>query len=150
MDRILWTSDGWAILQTIVATLGLVLALVQTLRYRSAKSELDKVNRMKIADIWANISMTLEAYETLEDARRINSRSENDPTLSAKLNSARRSVVAQYIQLLRQAAMAEPEFTEETVKEWQRVGRLENQWRVTQALRFVRTNLSPRDREPSS
>ena len=94
---------------------------------------------MKQADIWSNIALALQAYDTLEDARDL-VRAMGDPDLAGKLNSARRSTVAQYLQLLRQAILEEPEFTEQTVEEWKRLGRLENEWRVSQAMKFVQSD----------
>jgi hypothetical protein len=113
------------------------LAVVQTIRYRQAKANLEQLQRIKNADIWSGIALTLQAYETLDDARLL--APPDAPELSAKLSSARRSVVSQYINQLRQAVLDEPEFTEETVERWQRIGRLENDWRVAQARKFIRS-----------
>lgn len=124
------------LIASVVGILSLGLAIAQTVRARNARAELERIRRIKNADIWSGISLTLQAYETIDDARELIPEGAHE--LSAKIGSARRAIVGQYLQQLRQAVLDEPEFTEETVKEWRRVGRLENEWRVAQAMKFVR------------
>ena len=123
----------------IFSVAGLVLAISQTLRYNQARKDLNELQRRHNADIWQGISLTLQAYETLDDARNIDVSGPRRPELAAKLGSARRAVVAQYVHQLRQATLDEPEFTDETVERWRSIGRLENEWRVQQARKFLRT-----------
>ncbi len=121
---------------TIASTL---LAVAQTERFRAKSAELTKLQRVRNTSIWTSISLTLQCFETLEDARKI------DPVvephrISQKIASARRCVVAQYLHLLGEAALDEPEFSSTTVELWKRQGRLENTWRVNEAMKLVPTH----------
>ena len=85
--------------------------------------------------------MLLEAYETLEDARNLVEVTEDlDPKLYAKISSARRSIVNQYLQYLKEAVLDEDDFTSEILDSWVKSGRLENEWRVNQARKFIGLN----------
>lgn len=119
----------------LVGIVSFILAFVQTLRYRQAEKDLQFFRRSKNADIWGNIALVLQAYESLDDARTLVRRRQVE--LAGKLSSARRAIVGQYIQLLKQAILDEPEFTEETIQYWRRIGRLENDWRAAQAMKYI-------------
>lgn len=121
--------------EVVIALLGFLLAAVQTLRHRAVKREADQLRRIRNASIWAEITRTLHAYESLEDARGLVP--EDQPALAAKISSARRSVVSQYVELLKEAALDEERFSEDTIQRWISQGRLENEWRAQQARRFI-------------
>lgn len=125
---------------SLASFIGLVIAYVQWRNYRSAEQQLLTIRRHRNADIWTNISLLLQAYESIEDARNLWSTSEISNTqLLAKINSARRSIVSQYLHLLKEAALDEPRFSDQTIQEWIKCGRLENEWRIAQARRLIPT-----------
>lgn len=141
------TLDLLNVLGFILTALGVIVAIVQTYKARQATANLEKEQRARNATIWHNIALTLNAYETLEDARAYlgtssDGNNKSPEVLAAKLASARRCVVDQYLDLLRSAVLDEAEFTEETVQLWKSQGRLENDWRIKQARKFVRTRPS--------
>jgi hypothetical protein len=119
---------------------------------------LDQARRSRNANIWHSISLILQAYDSIDDARALAAQSAaaEAPLLLAKINSTRRSIINQYLQQLKEAILDEEIFTEETVREWQRLGKLENEWRVAQALKFVRlrktqlTNIVTKETEPTT
>lgn len=124
----------------IATVAAFVVSIVQTIRYKSSQSNLKQLQRSRNATIWHGISLVLSAYESIEDARELVFDDDNPnqkALLYAKISSARRSMVSQYLHLLTEAVLDEEEFTEHTVKEWQRTGRLENEWRTAQAMKFV-------------
>lgn len=107
---------------------------------------LHQIKRNRNAEIWTNIAMTLNAYDSIDDAREICMKNEiddhNSRMLLSKINSSRRGVVTQYLHLLKEAVLDEEKFDEDTVEEWKRLGRLENEWRVAQARKLISTNRS--------
>jgi hypothetical protein len=131
-----------------LSVLGLVVALAQTLRYREAQKSLSEIKRRNNADIWQGMSLILQAYESLDDARSIRLLGFPRSDLAAKISSARRAVIALYIHQLRQATLDEPVFTEETIRHWIKTGRLENEWRVQQARKFIRGVAESKDSRP--
>ena len=135
--------DLFNVIAGIATLIGLGISLVQTMRYRAAERNLEQLKRSRNADIWLNIAMVLGAYETIDDVRQM--LAGQDPpqrdVLSAKVGSARRCIVNQYMQLLKEAVLDEDEFTEATVQQWRSIGRLENEWRVAQARKFVRSSI---------
>lgn len=133
-------ETGLGLIGGIASVLGLLVAVVQTMRYRESQRHLHELKRRRNATIWSIISGVLQAYESLEDARdllKAHNNSLNRELALSKVTSARRSTVNQYVQLLREAVLDEEEFTETTVEEWKRLGRLENEWRVCQAKKFI-------------
>jgi|GEM_PF-6663934 len=129
------------IVGSVASIIGLVVAIIQTIRFRNASENVRMLKRHRNATIWSNISMLLEAYETLEDARNLVEVTEDlDPKLYAKISSARRSIVNQYLQYLKEAVLDEDDFTSEILDSWVKSGRLENEWRVNQARKFIGLN----------
>jgi hypothetical protein len=126
----------------VITIISFILALTQTLRYKQARDSLAEIRRIKNAEIWSDIATTLQAYKSLDEARELVPSDSKD--LYGKVNSARRAIITHYIQLLRQAILDEPEFTEETVEFWKRTGRLDTEWRVAQAMIFVQPPNRPK------
>jgi len=118
--------------------ISLVVAIIQHQKYKATKKDYEKLRQIRNAQIWSNILLTLEAYNTLDQAKqKIYQKEVDQDLLPLIIISARKSLVAQYIKLLEQAVLDEDEFTEETAKEWRKKGLLENEWRYNAALRFV-------------
>jgi hypothetical protein len=131
----------------IATVLGFALSVLQTLRYLDARNDLAQLKRSRNANIWLNIAMTLNAYESIEDARNLVGDDDNPrqkELLMSKINSVRRCMVDQYLQLLKEAVLDEEEFTESTIAHWQNIGRLENDWRTAQARKYIRTSVNIR------
>lgn len=136
MDWTVWL----AVFGSLASVLGLVVAIVQTLRYRAAEQSNRALRRARDTQIWGNIALALQAFERIEPLRQELASDESVPAeVRQRLIAARQSVVDQYLRLLEQAILAEPEFTVETVELWAQNGRLENDWRRQQAMRFVST-----------
>ena len=136
------TSDWIGFTGALLSALGFAIAIVQTYRAWSANATLENEKRTRNATIWHNIALVLNAYETIEDARSaLNNGADTTDTavIAAKLSSARRCIVDHYLELLKSAVLDEPEFNEGTVRLWIEQGRLENDWRVKQARKFIRS-----------
>jgi hypothetical protein len=126
--------------------MGVVVAVIQTAKAREARDALLREQRNRNASIWHNIALVLNAYETIEDARAYSKELSTDvkcESLAAKLSSARRCIVDQYLDLLKAAILDEPAFTEDTIKMWIDQGKLQTEWRVQQARKFLRVESKP-------
>lgn len=123
------------LLGAAASVIGIGIAIAQTFRYREARRLLVEIRRNRSAEIWGGIALTLQAYDTIEDARELVP--DTASALSGKVASARRVVVAQYLQQLRQAVLDEPVFNERVLQNWIANGRLENEWRIAQARRLL-------------
>ena len=135
------TIDWINVLGISLGVVGIGISLLQTYRYEEARERLAQIKRVRNATIWHNIALVLNAYDTLEDARQFVSEGElsvGKDALQAKISSARRCVVDQYLDLLKEAVLDEEHFSEETIEYWRSIGRLENEWRVKQAKKFLR------------
>lgn len=113
--------DWLSIAGFVLSAAGITVAVIQTYRAWQATKNLENEKRARNAAIWHNIALVLNAYETLEDARSYAKKlsdAGNIDALVAKLSSARRCVVDQYLDLLKAAVLDEPEFTEDTLKRW--------------------------------
>lgn len=108
--------DWLSIAGFVLSAAGITVAVIQTYRAWQATKNLENEKRARNAAIWHNIALVLNAYETLEDARSYAKKlsdAGNIDALVAKLSSARRCVVDQYLDLLKAAVLDEPEFTED-------------------------------------
>ena len=137
--------SGWDLMNVggfLLTIIGIWIAIYQTMRARSAEKDFLDQKRIRNAEIWHNIALTLNAYDTLEDARvyskSLKTKDAKTEAIFAKLSSARRSIVDQYLGLMRSAVLDEAHFDEETLNRWIAHGRLENTWRVKQARKFIR------------
>jgi len=122
---------------TIASIIGLAIAIIQTFRYRAANENFKKLKQVRNTQIWGSIALTLEAYDTLNEAKQIIEKKHVDNDIALKIVSARKSVVAQYLRLLEQAILDEELFTAETAAEWREKGLLENEWRYQIALKLA-------------
>lgn len=136
----LLTTENIAYIGSISSIASLLFGVVQLMKYRAAKEKHDKLKQIRGAQIWGSINLTLEAYDTLNEAKDLVFSNAKDPDineLACKIVSARKSTVAQYLRLLEQAILDEERFTEETAKEWKEKGLLENEWRYKAALKLA-------------
>ena len=127
----------FAYVGTAASIVGLVVAAIQSVRARQLRRYADHLERIRRVNVWAFIGMTLEAFDTLDELREIEIAECNEAQIAAKIASARRSAGMQYLQLLKEAVLSEPDFTNETVDLWAENGRLENEWRVRQARKLA-------------
>jgi hypothetical protein len=135
MSQIL-VSNIFGIAGTIVSIIGLIIAIIQSMKYKAANENYKKLKQIRNTQIWGSISLILEAYDTLDEAKKILEEREIDSEISLKIVSARKSIVAQYLRLLEQAILDEPTFTIETANEWRKKGLLENEWRYQVAIKL--------------
>lgn len=132
------------IIGIIIALLGFVLAVLQWFRNKELKKALAHINKIKQAEIWTNIAIVARIFDSLEVAREIVlSKQEGDQKLLSEISSARRGTINHYLHLLKEAVLAEPDFNMETIEKWKNVGRLENEWRATQAIKLLDTLKMP-------
>jgi hypothetical protein len=134
------TIDWIGIAGVLLGVAGVAISLVQTYRYEEARERLIRIKRARNATIWHNIALVLNAYESLEDAREFSSQQDLNASrdaLQGKIASARRSVIDQYLDLLKEAVLDEEHFSEDTIEYWKSIGRLDNEWRVKQAKKFL-------------
>jgi hypothetical protein len=128
----------------VATCLSLAIAVVQTVRHSELRKSLEKIRRAKEAEIWTCIGIVLKTYDSLEQAVQIlKTREQVDFEALVKIQSARRGIVDQYRMLLKEAVLEEEEFSIDTIEKWKRVGRLENDWRVSQAKRLLATKNIP-------
>lgn len=127
----------FGIVGTFASLIALVVALVQSLRYKAARENYQKLRQIRNTQIWGSITLTLEAYDTLDEAKALIKNKPIDSEIAMKIVSARKSIVAQYLRLLEEAILDEDMFTEATATEWRSMGLLENEWRYQAALKLT-------------
>lgn len=141
-----FTVEKIAYIGSISSIVSLVFGVVQFMRYKAAKEKHDKLKQIRGTQIWGSINLTLEAYDTLDEAKALlkndNLQNIDLNELAYKVVSARKSTVAQYLRLLEQAILDEDNFTEETAKQWKDKGLLENEWRYKTALKLAQGKTS--------
>jgi len=141
------TSLIIGIIGTIASIISVVIALVQYMKYKEAKNNLRKLKNVRSTQIWGSILLTLEAYNTLDEAKDLITTKAVDNEIATKIVSARKSIVAQYLRLLEQAILDEECFTEETAREWKDKGLLENEWRYQAALKLIQNKAKTNQRK---
>lgn len=125
---------------TFLALLGVAIAVLQTVRYKQLENTIKQIKRAKKAAIWTKIGITVKVFDSLEDAKNLMaSRDKVDHEILSKIASARRGTVDQYRELLEEASLEEPIFNMDTIEKWKSTNRLENEWRVNQAKRYINT-----------
>lgn len=135
------TPEGFGIVGSIASIAGILIAAIQTIKYNEARKLIERMRKTNNANIWTNIGLLLQAYETMDDLKSCIAESPSIPTIiHSKANSARRTIVNMYIHMLRDAILDEDNFSEKTIALWQKSGRLENPWRIAQAKRLITTN----------
>ena len=138
------TANQWTVVGVLATVGSTLVAAIQGVRFGNVQRNFNTFRSSNNHRTWGDIQLILELYETLDEARThaldpSKLPSDTSPTayLASKLSSARRSAIAAYLRLLEQAIDDEDEFTEETAKEWLRLGKLENDWRYQKSLKFV-------------
>ncbi len=140
-------------MEIIIAIAGLVIGLVGIilgLRERFAADELKRamkqIEKAKRIEIWTNIGIVATIFDGLNAAKdMILKKGSGDPEILCKIESARRGSVDLYRLLLKDAAIAEPNFTIRTIDEWKNAGKLENEWRIKAAKRLLTTSIKEND-----
>jgi hypothetical protein len=143
MDTLLTIISIVGFLLTVA---GFIIALIQTMKNRQLQAAMDQLKRHDEAEIWAMIGIVVKTFESLDDARTELFRNCDNGISSAvisKLSSARRGTIDQYKHLLKEASLLHESFSLDTIKQWISSGRLENKWRVEQALRLLPATEAP-------
>jgi hypothetical protein len=122
----------------IIGFIGSVVTIYQFLKNRELKKTIEKLQRTEEAEMWTYIGSIVKTYDALCDARKLLSDKPNiDYESLLKVQSARRGTIDLYILLLKDAVLKEEDFSEDTIKRWIELGRLENEWRISQARRLL-------------
>ena len=140
-----------SIASLVMGILGLLVggvSAVYAIRERMLKQMLDRtlrtVEEAKARGIWTKIGIDCTAFDALDDAKKlVQSRQAVDHEVLAKIENARRSTVDLYRLLLEEAATIERDFSMDTIKRWQKAGRIENEWRLKAAMRLLSTDKIP-------
>jgi hypothetical protein len=124
----------FAVLGSAASVVALAVAVVQTVRYRGVA----KLRQNRNYQTWGAIQVAVHAFDriavankALQDATVV-----TDET-RANIAEARQSVVDVWLRLLEQAIQDEDHFSEDTIAEWTRLGKLENEWRQAAARRYL-------------
>jgi hypothetical protein len=117
--------DLTAIVGTVASCVGLAVGLLQTIRLR-------ELRRHTTSDVWLSIRTTGSILGKLETAPSYR----NDP----KVAEAYGKSIELFRHLLRQAALAERSYTEETIKRWRSAGKIHTDWQEAQARNFLATD----------
>jgi hypothetical protein len=113
-----------AILGTVASLVGVLLAGIQTIRLKTLK-------RQTNADSWLGIRLVRSIINSLERSGKLKE--------DTDIARAYASTVDLFRQLLKQAVLAEPRFTETTIQLWKQAGKLETPWQMSQARHFLET-----------
>ncbi len=124
-----------SILGTVASVAGLVAAFAQGIRLRQLK-------RRTNYDVWVAIRTIISMMGKLEAA----SSEKQDPALA----EVHGRLVDLYRHLLKQAALDEKKFTEDTILRCRAAGKINTDWQMAQARYFLSTNVITLDREPKS
>ena len=123
------------ILGTVASIAGLAAAFAQGVRLRQLKRRTNN-------DIWIAVRTILSIMGKLESSP------------SRKQDSAVAEVYGRlvdlYRHLLKQAALDEKDFTEDTISRWRAAGKINTDWQAAQARYFLSTNEIALAREPNS
>jgi Ni,Fe-hydrogenase I large subunit len=98
------------IIGTVASVICLIIAIVQYMKYKETKDNLKKLKNVRNTQIWGSISLILEAYKTLDEAKELITTKTVDSEVAMRIVSARKSIVAQYLRLLEQAILEEEYF----------------------------------------
>ncbi|MCO5261208.1 MAG: hypothetical protein M9916_13795 [Crocinitomicaceae bacterium] len=131
-EQIIGISGG------VASIIGLGIALLQYLKYKKAKESLEKLKEIRNTQLWGSITLLLETYNTLEEAKELLNEDGISQELSLKVISARKSTVAQYLRLLEQAILDHPNFTTEIAEKWREKGLLQSDWELNAAIKLAK------------
>jgi hypothetical protein len=127
-------SEMLALMATIVGTIasviGVVIAVVQTVRIR-------ELRRHTEADTWEGIRILRSAYHFLERSAAAKA---GDPDV----REARGKVTESIRHFIKQAALAERHFSEATIEQWKKLGRIEADWHIQAARMHLPQSEAPR------
>lgn len=124
-----------SILGIVASVAGLAAAFAQSIRLRQLK-------RRTNYDVWLAIRTIISMMGKLEAL----SSQKQDPVVA----EVHGRLVDLYRHLLKQAALEEKEFTEDTIWRWRAAGKINTDWQAAQARYFLSTNEITLDREPKS
>lgn len=145
--------DILAIIGFVLTIVGTIIAVAQITKNKQLEEALERIKRQYDAEIWTLLGIVTRTFDTLDTARNdlvtYLSVGEEERNLSLLrealigIQSARRGTVDQYRNLLKEASLSEENYDLETVKKWVITGRLENAWRVKQAIRLLSSSETP-------
>jgi len=129
----------------MLGIVGIVLGLRERFAANELKRAMKQIEKAKIIEIWTNIGIVATIFDGLDSAKdMIFKKSNVDHEVLCKVEGARRGSVDLYRLLLKDAAIAEPNFDIDTIERWKNEGKLENEWRVQAAKRL----LSAQEKKP--
>ena len=132
---------GIGVAGLIIGIIGLYFGFREKFLSQELKKNVERIEKAKTAEIWTNIGIVLTIFDALEEARnRLLKQNSFDPIVLSKVVSARRGTVDQYRLLLKEAVLAENNFSLETINKWKEEGKLENEWRIKSAKRLLPSN----------
>lgn len=110
------------LLGTVASIAGLALAAVQSVRLRELRRRVD-------ADVWQGVSTAQAAIRRLEMTVAVKE--------DVQVAQAYAKTTELLRQLIKQAALAERRFSDATVDEWIRLGKISGEWQIAAARRYV-------------
>ncbi len=124
-----------SILGTVASVAGLAAAFAQGVR-------LHQLRRRTNYDVWVAIRTIISLMGKIEAA----SSQKQEPALA----EVHGRLVDLYRHLLKQAALDEKKFTEDTILRWRAAGKINTDWQMAQARYFLSTKEITLDRESKS
>ncbi len=125
-------------LSSILGLLSFAIAIFQTYRSQRLKKFIEIEKRRKELSIWTEIKLVVKNYDALSQAGILLKETKIEEA-SLKVQSAKRAIVDHYRLLLKEAALLEPNFDMSVVEKWEKMGRIENEWRKNQAINLIQT-----------
>ena len=134
-----------AIVAAMVTIVASAVALFQSWRYRGVQKNLKQLKREIKNRLWGDIHLTLQIFDSLEEARMAYQKKNNDIPVQIemkdymyhKILSARKCAVASYLRQLEQRINEEEYFDRDMAMQWYKDGILQNEWRKNAALQFA-------------
>lgn len=145
--------DSLAIIGFVLTIIGTIIAVAQIAKNKQLEAALARIKRQYDAEVWTLLGIVTRTFDTLDTARNdmisyLSTKDEERDLSQLRealigVQSARRGTVDQYRNLLKEASLSEENYNFETVKKWVITGRLENAWRVKQAIRLLSSRETP-------
>jgi hypothetical protein len=131
-------ADGWAVLGTVASIASLALAVVQTIRYRVAKSLLRQLRNKEQVATWSHYDLIVQAYDWNAEARDALRSEAGAPIVALEKTAQVSSLLnAMWLKSVEHAASLEINFDEEAIERWQALGRLDTEWRLKRARKLL-------------
>jgi hypothetical protein len=132
------SPDWWTIVGTVVGVISLVIAVVQTFRYREAKRLLEQLRVREQLAIWSLYDLIVQAYDSTGEARTA-LRSDGAEPVKAIEKTAQTAALlnAAWLKTIEHAATLEDTFDQAALERWISLGRLDSDWRKARARKLL-------------